>query len=140
MKYIFLSTLLSFAFALTSCDNNGANMREETDDELSAPTVEDDTPNDNIFRNPDYEDGSDAGDNDVVTYEEASARDSITTQTTDYQNRDSEVDRELKPIYTDDEYEPSFSTSTTNPKNQISGGLQERKEKVYEVTKLPKKQ
>ncbi len=70
---------------------------------------------------------SDPNDDGKVTYEEQSAQGSLTTNTTNYAERADSFriarDTLVKPRYTDNEYEAAFSTSTTNPRNQVEGGI-----------------
>lgn len=112
IKFLPLSLLL--AGLLVGCDSNNDAYESEID------------PNETIEQSPDYEDGD--SDNDgTVTYEEQSARGVSTTNTTNYADRADSLaiarDTLVDPKYTDDEYEPAFSTSTTNPKNQVEGGV-----------------
>ena len=80
----------------------------------------------------DIEDSSSHNDDDPngdgkVTYEEQSAESSVTAHTTNYAERADSLrtsrDTLVKPRYTDNEYEAAFSTSTTNPRNQVEGGI-----------------
>ncbi len=70
---------------------------------------------------------NDPNDDGKVTYEEQSAQSSITANTTNYADRADSIrargDTLVTPRYTDDEYEAAFSTSTTNPRNQVEGGI-----------------
>ncbi len=62
----------------------------------------------NVFRGPDWEDQS--------------ARSEYTDQTSDPTTdplKDGTESNWVEPKYTDDEYEAAYSTSSTNPKNQI---------------------
>lgn len=83
-------------------------------------------PGGTIAAEPDYED-SDTDNDGELEYEEVSARSSVTARTTNYSKRADSLqtagDTLVKPVYTDDEYEAAFSTSTTNPKNQVEGGV-----------------
>ncbi|MBB4078394.1 hypothetical protein GGR28_001007 [Lewinella aquimaris] len=112
---IHLAAILLFltAFSAYSCSST-----DEREGEIDANEV--------IATEPDYEDGDQDGDGEV-SYEEQSPRSSITTQTTNYANRADSLriarDTLVDPKYTDDEYEAAFSTSTTNPKNQVEGGV-----------------
>lgn len=69
----------------------------------------------------------DPNDDGVVTYDEQSPHSEITTRTTNYAGRADSIrtarDTLVDPTYTDDEYEAAFSTSTTNPENQVEGGI-----------------
>jgi hypothetical protein len=83
-------------------------------------------PDEVVSQAPDYED-IDSDLDGEISFVEQSARGPSTTNTTNYTElgdslmraRDTLVD----PTYTDDEYEPAFSTSTTNPANQVEGGV-----------------
>jgi hypothetical protein len=114
MKSRILPLTLLLGSLLVGCDSNNDAYESEID------------PNETIEQSPDYEDGD--SDNDgTVTYEEQSARGESTTNTTNYADRADSLaiarDTLVDPKYTDDEYEPAFSTSTTNPKNQVEGGV-----------------
>jgi len=112
IKFLFLSLLLSL-FAV-SCGNTDTNDNEGIDS------------GEIINQAPDYEDIDSDGDGNI-DYEEQSARGKSTTNTTNYADRADSLsaarDTLVDPKYTDDEYEPAFSTSTTNPKNQVEGGV-----------------
>lgn len=114
MKMIKLLPLLLLAGWLTNCGTNNDLEESEID------------PEETVEMSPDYEDSDQDNDGDVE-YEEASARSEVTTQTTNYADRSDSLnaarDTLVDPTYTDDEYEQAFSTSTTNPDNQVEGGV-----------------
>ena len=115
MKIKFLPLSLLLAGLLVGCGSNNDAYESEID------------PNETIEQSPDYEDGDSDGDG-TVTYEEQSARGESTTNTTNYADRADSLgaiarDTLVDPKYTDDEYEAAFSTSTTNPENQVEGGV-----------------
>jgi len=118
MKLKFLPAALFLAALTTSCGSNNDAYESEID------------PNETIEQSPDYEDSDGDG---TVTYEDQSARSSVTTNTTNYADRADSLttarDTLVDPKYTDDEYEAAFSTSTTNPKNQVEGGVTPGNEK-----------
>lgn len=114
MKFLYKSLfLLGLCGAFTAC--GGSDVREG---EVDAAEV--------VDSSPDYED-SDPNQNGKVDYVEQSTADSVTANTTNYAKRADSIravgDTLVEPKYTDNEYEPAFSTATTNPKNQISGGV-----------------
>ena len=79
------------------------------------------TTNENIFRSPDYEDS--AEDDGTISYEDQSTQSAYTDKTSDPTTdpqKDGKRGNWVDSIrYTDDEYEAAYSTSSTNPKNQI---------------------
>ncbi|THH41946.1 hypothetical protein [Neolewinella litorea] len=113
----FLHTLILFLGAVpffTACGNS--STREGEID-----------PQETIETSPDYEDDDQDGDGDIE-YEEQSARQGgVTTGTTNYARRADSIrmagDTLVDPKYTDNEYKAAFSTATTNPKNQVAGGV-----------------
>lgn len=114
MKIYKLLCLACFASVAIGCNSNNDALESEID------------PNETIEQSPDYEDGDSDGDG-SISYEEQSPHSEITTQTTNYADRADSIrgvrDTLVDPKYTDDEYEPAFSTSTTNPANQVEGGI-----------------
>ena len=114
MKSTLYILSLFLGLAVTAC-----NSDEPREGEIDPQEV--------IESSPDYEDGDQDGDG-SVTFEEQSPYSEITTQTTNYADRaDSlRITRDsglVDPVYTDNEYEAAFSTSTTNPRNQTEGGI-----------------
>ncbi|MCP9235620.1 hypothetical protein [Lewinella sp. JB7] len=106
--------LLLGNFSFYAC----SSAADEREGEIDANEV--------IETEPDYEDNDQDNDG-KISYEEQSARSSITTRTTNYANRADSLriarDTLVDPKYTDNEYEAAFSTSTTNPRNQVEGGV-----------------
>jgi hypothetical protein len=107
------SLLFSVTFLFTAC--GGSDVREGEID-----------PAEVVSESPDYED-IDSDQDGEISYEEQSARGPSTVNTTNYTERGDSLmragDTLVTPRYTDDEYEPAFSTSTTNPANQVEGGV-----------------
>ena len=102
--------LLLLLVALTACENNIDESKQGVDSE-------------NVSEHND----SDPNNDGKVTFEEQSAQGVSTTNTTNYADRADSIrsigDTLVKPTYTDDEYEAAYSTSTTNPANQVEGGI-----------------
>ncbi len=115
MKFLPYSILtLSLCGLLTAC--GGSTEREG---EIDSAEV--------IDSAPDYED-ADPNQNGKVDYVEQSTQQAgVTTNTTNYAPRADSIrmagDTLVKPKYTDNEYEAAYSTSTTNPANQVAGGV-----------------
>ena len=115
MKILTTLTGLAIFLILPSCGSDSSSGDPDID---TPPAIE--------TQSADYED-SDQDNDGTVEYEEASARGRVTTQTTNYAQRADSLqtlgDTLVDPTYTDDEYEAAYSTSTTNPKNQVEGGI-----------------
>ncbi|CAH0999837.1 hypothetical protein LEM8419_01122 [Neolewinella maritima] len=110
-KLFTYSLLLCLALAITACGDESIEESQQSIDSENASEHND----------------SDANDDGEVTYEEQSARGVSTTNTTNYAQRADSIrtvrDTLVTPTYTDDEYEAAYSTSTTNPANQVEGGI-----------------
>ncbi len=105
-----------FALLLATCLASCSNDESEVGAEDSVTIGDSSSAND-----------PDPNDDGKVTYEEQSAQGSITANTTNYADRADSIrarrDTLVTPRYTDNEYEAAFSTSTTNPRNQVEGGI-----------------
>ncbi len=110
-KLSFYSFFFLLLLALTACGGSDIDESKQGVDSENLSEHNDSDPND---------DGQ-------VTYEEQSAQGVSTTNTTNYAQRADSIrtirDTLVKPTYTDDEYEAAYSTSTTNPANQVEGGI-----------------
>ena len=105
-KLSFYGFLLLLLIALTACGETPEGIDSENTSEAIDP---------------------DPNDDGQVTYEEQSAQGALTTNTTNYAQRADSIravrDTLVDPTYTDNEYEAAYSTSTTNPANQVEGGI-----------------
>ncbi|NJB84852.1 hypothetical protein GGR26_000597 [Lewinella marina] len=110
----FLFLLLGVATLFTSCGDS-----PEREGEIDpAETVE---------TAPDYEDDDQDGDGNLEFEEQSPFEGGITTRTTNYARRADSIrmagDTLVDAKYTDNEYKAAFTTATTNPKNQVAGGV-----------------
>lgn len=117
MKYVFLPAALLFSLTFTGCGSEGGGDAREGEVD----------PSEIIESDPDYEDSDPDGDGKISYEDQSTSLGGVTTRTTNYAQRADSLqtygDTLVEPTYTDDEYEAAYSTSTTNPKNQVEGGV-----------------
>ena len=117
MKYTFLPFALALFGLATGCGSATDTDTQEGEID-TAEIIESDT---------DYEDSDPDNDGKISYEDQSTSLGGVTTQTTNYAQRADSLqtygDTLVEPTYTDDEYEAAYSTSTTNPKNQVEGGV-----------------